>query len=292
MSARDLAITLAGGGNRALYSLGLLERHAERLMPRVAAIAGVSAGACMAAAFVAGRAEAMRRFFHWRRREVHKNWDWSALLRGERPAPHGPVYRDSVVHAFEDGGLAALRAAPFPVLAVTAALPSRWPAALGVAVGYGAYSLEKKLRPAMVHPSFARRLGFRAHVFDLRACESAEEAADLILASSATPPFTPFGRYRGDLFLDGGVVDNVPAFAAEAVDGVRRNLVLLTRPYPAQSLGRRGPRLYVAPSRPTPAECWDYTSSERVEATLAMGRAEAELHAPEISRLLSERPGD
>lgn len=289
MSARDLAITLAGGGNRALYSLGLLERHADRLLPRVAAIAGVSAGACMAAAFMAGRAEAMRRFFHWRRREVHTNWDWSALLRGERPAPHGPVYRDSVVHAFEDGGLAALKAAPFPVLAVTAALPSRWPRTLGVAVGYGAYSLEKKLRPAMVHPSFGRRLGFQPRVFDLRACETPSEAADLILASSATPPFTPFGSFRGDVLLDGGMVDNVPAFAAEEIAGVRRNLVLLTRPYPQQAVGHQGHRLYLAPSRPTPAECWDYTSSERVEETLAMGREEAALHAASIERFLADR---
>ena len=124
-------------------------------------------------------------------------------------------------------------------------------------------------------------------VFDARRCESAEEVADLIMASSATPPFTPFGRFRGERYLDGGMVDNVPAFAAEQVAGVARNLVLLTRPYPPQSLGPRGARLYLAPSRITPVSCWDYTSSERVEATVAMGRAEATLHAEQLEQFLS-----
>ena len=73
---------------------------------------------------------------------------------------------------------------------------------------------------------------------------------------------------------------------AEQVAGVTRNLVLLTRPYPPQSLGPRGARLYLAPSRTTPVSCWDYTSSERVEATVAMGRAEATLHAEQLERFL------
>lgn len=284
---RDLGITLAGGGSRSFYQLGLLERWGERLLPRVAAVAGVSAGACMIAVWLAGRAEATRRFWHWRRRDVHSNFEWRRLLRGERPAPQGEVYRDSVLHAFGDGGLEALRACPFPVLVLVAAAPRRLPAVASVLIGYGAYDLEKRLRPGLLHPSFGRRLGFAPRVFDARACESAEEVADLILASSATPPFTPVGSFRGERYLDGGLFDNVPAFAVEQVPGVARNLVLLTRPYPADRLGLRDRRLYIAPSATTPVSCWDYTSSERVEATLEMGRAEAERHIPGLERLLA-----
>ena len=246
----------------------------------------MSAGACTAAVWLAGRTEATRAYWHWRRRDVHSNFEWRRLLRGERPTPQGPVYRDSMVHAFREGGLEALRACEVPVLMVVAEPPRRISPLASMVIGYGAYMAEKQLRPGMLHPSVGRRIGFVPRVFDARRCESAEEVADLILASSATPPFTPFGSFRGARYLDGGMVDNVPAFAAEQVPGVARNLVLLTRPYPASSLGPRGSRLYVAPSRITPVSCWDYTSSERVEATLAMGQAEADLHEAQLERFL------
>ncbi len=284
---RDLGLTLAGGGSRSFYQVGLLDRWGERLLPRLAAVAGVSAGACTVAVWLAGRTEAMRKFWHWRRRDVRSNFEWRRLLRGQPPGPQGPVYRDSLVFAFQEGGLERLRACEIPVLVVMASLPPRVPSLASILVGYGAYSVEKKLRPAMIHPSLGRRLGFAPRVFDARACETPDELADLILASSATPPFTPFGQFRGERFLDGGMVDNVPAFAVEQVPGVARNVVLLTRPYPPRSLGPRASRLYLAPSGPTPVSCWDYTSSERVEATLAMGRAEADLHAPLLDRFLA-----
>lgn len=283
---RDLAITFAGGGSRSFYQVGLLDRWGERLRARLVAVAGVSAGACTAAVWLAGRTEATRAYWHWRRRDVHSNFEWRRLLRGERPTPQGPVYRDSMVHAFREGGLEALRACEVPVLMVVAEPPRRISPLASMVIGYGAYMAEKQLRPGMLHPSVGRRIGFVPRVFDARRCESAEEVADLILASSATPPFTPFGSFRGARYLDGGMVDNVPAFAAEQVPGVARNLVLLTRPYPASSLGPRGSRLYVAPSRITPVSCWDYTSSERVEATLAMGQAEADLHEAQLERFL------
>ena len=287
---RDLGLTLAGGGSRSFYQVGLLDRWGEQLRPRLAAVAGVSAGACTAAVWLAGRTEATRDYWHWRRRDVHSNFEWQRLLRGERPTPQGPVYRDSMVHAFREGGLERLQECEIPVLVVVATPPRRLHALASMLVGYGAYMAEKQLRPAMVHPSAGRRLGFVPRVFDARLCESPEEVADLILASSATPPFTPFGQFRGERYLDGGMVDNVPAFAVEQVPEVARNVVLLTRPYPPQSLGPQQRRLYIAPSGRTPVSCWDYTSSERVEATLAMGRAEAELHGPALAKFLGARP--
>ena len=289
MSTRDLAITLAGGGNRTLYGLALLDRWAPRLVPRLAAAAGVSAGACMLCLHFAGRADAGRAFWHRRSRGVDKNLDPARLLRGEWLAPHGDVYRDTLLYAFGHGGLERLREAPFPILILAAAPPSPLPAALGTAIGFGAYHVEKKLRPKMVHPSVGATIGFRPVVHDARACESVEELADLILASSSTPPFTPLGRFRGETLVDGGVIDNVPAFVAEAVPGVARNLVVMSRPYPSAVTGRHGSRLYLAPSQPTPCECWDYTRSDLADATYAMGAREAASHEPILGRFLGDR---
>src|SRR5690606_25595568 len=114
-------------------------------------------------------------------------------------------------------------------------------------------------------------------VFDARDCETADEVADLVIASSATPPFTPVGSFRTTRALDGGLIDNAPAFVVERDARVRRNLVLLTRAYPSSVIGERGERLYVGPSEALPVHRCDYTeeATERVDRTVALGRQDA-----------------
>ncbi len=236
---RDVAITFAGGGNRAFYQLGLLHQWGPRLRPRIAAIAACSAGACVATMWLSGRETQTRRFWRARRDGVDRNFQWSRLLRGQRPTPHGPIYRDTLLCAFAEDGLQRIRDVPFPILVVTAAPPPLLPASVGALLGFSAYNLEKRLRRDFVHPVLSQRLGFSPHVVDARRCSTAEELADLIIASSATPPFTTMGRFRGRRLLDGGLVDNAPASAAERVAGVRRNLVLLTGPTRHRALASR-----------------------------------------------------
>ncbi|MCB9756431.1 MAG: patatin-like phospholipase family protein [Myxococcales bacterium] len=284
--ARDLGMTFAGGGNRALFQLGLMRRWWARLQPRVAAVAGVSAGACMLTVLLSKREEQVRTFFAARRGGVSRNLDWTALLRREPIAPHGSIYRDTLLHAYAGGGFERVKRAPFPVLMLAAEIPRPLPRALGTLVGFGAYQLEKQVRPGMVHPTFGRQLGFRPFVFDARACRSAAELADLVLASSATPPFTPMGRFRGRTLIDGGVIDNNPAFVTEQVASVRRNLVVMTRPYPSARTGLQGRRLYIAPSRPPPADCWDYRRDAPVDENLALGERDAAAHEDALARLL------
>jgi predicted acylesterase/phospholipase RssA len=284
---RNLAITFAGGGNRAFYQLGLLHRWGEHLWPRTATIAACSAGACVAMLWLSGREVQTRAFWRARRQGVTRNVDPLRPLRGLPVIPHGPIYRDTLLCAFAEGGLEHIRAQPFPVLVVTAELPAVVPGAAAALLGFTAYNLEKRIRKQMVHPTLGRRMGFRPFVADARSCETPEELADLVIASSASPPFTPVGRFRGRRLLDGGLVDNVPASAAEDVRGVLHNLVLMTRPYPAAVLGEKGPRLYIAPTERPPGEAWDYTKPELVDDTIALGEREAELHLPALVKLLA-----
>jgi predicted acylesterase/phospholipase RssA len=109
---------------------------------------------------------------------------------------------------------------------------------------------------------------------------------DLVLASSATPPFTPIGRHGGRPLLDGGLVDNAPAFVAEDTPGVRRHLVLLTRPYPEGSVGHKGNRWYLCPSEPVPISRWEYTRPDLIEATIALGDRDAALHDRSLREFL------
>jgi len=286
---RDLALTLAGGGNRSVLQVGMLRRWWPQLEPRIGALCAVSAGASMAVTLLTGRETEATAYWFGRRAGVKKNLDWRRLLRGGRPAPHTPIYRDTLRYALAEGGLERLRAAPFPVL-VLAAAPPRWlPVSLAAAIGMSAYSLERWLRSGKLHPSLARRLGFRPVVFDLRDYADPEEVVDIVLASSATPPFTPIGRAGGQALLDGGLVDNAPAFIADNTPGIFRHLILLTRPYPDATVGRRGERWYLCPAEPVPISRWEYTRPDQVEATIALGSRESLRRDRELTEFLDGR---
>lgn len=278
MSQRDIAVTFAGGGNRAFYQLGLMKVWYEQLSSRIGCMATCSAGACVAALLLSGRSEEVGLYWKERAGRVTKNFEWQRLLKGKRPTPHEPLYRDMLVYAFSAGGLERITSQPFPVLVLTTAYPRALPSFAAVLLALFAYKLEKKTRPRMIHPTYGRRVGFEGLVFDARDCRTPEELADLIIASSATPPFTSVGRFKGRRLLDGGVIDNVPAFLADEVKGIRRNLVMLTRPYPHDAIGRQGPRLYVAPREVLPVERWDFTRPDLLEATVKIGEEDAELH--------------
>lgn len=284
--ARDLALTLAGGGNRALVQIGLLRRWWPLLEPRIAAISTCSAGSSMAVSLFTGRERETTAYWLGRRAGVTRNVHWRRLLFGQRPTPHTPIYRDTLRYALKDGGLERLRALPFPVFVLTARPPWWLPAPIAVVVGISVYSLERQIRYGHLHPSSGLRLGFRPRINDLRDCADAEEVVDLVLASSATPPFTPIGRHGGSALLDGGLVDNAPAFVAEDTPGVRRHLVLLTRPYPEASVGLKGNRWYLCPSEPVPISRWEYTRPDLIEATIALGDRDATLHDRSLREFL------
>lgn len=287
MMTRDLAITFAGGGNRAFYQLGLMNRWRERLLPRVAVMATCSAGACVATLILSGREEQASLFWKERRQGITRNFEWGKLVRGKRPTPHEPIYRETLLHAFMEGGFERIRSQPFPVLVLTTAFPRRMPAFVAVMLGLCAYNVEKRVRKEMIHPSFGQHLGFKAMTYDARACETPEELTDLIISSSATPPFTSLGGFDGQRLLDGGIIDNVPAFLADEVPGVLRNLVLLTRPYPEHLTGRQAARLYLAPDKPLPVNRWDYTRPELIDATVEQGERDAELYSALLDDFLN-----
>jgi hypothetical protein len=286
VTERDLAITFAGGGNRAFYELGLMNRWRGELLPRTACLATCSAGACVATIMLSGREKEMGQYWRERCREVQKNFEWRRLLKGKRPTPHEPIFRDVLLYALSQGGFERVCSQPFPILVLATGIPRVLPAFAAVLLAFSAYELERRLSPAMVHPTLGRRLGFIAQVSDARDCKSPEQLADLIIASSATPPFTTLGNLDGRRVLDGGVIDSAPAFLANTVPGVRLNLVMLTRPYPSQVTAIQGSRLYIAPKEALPVGRWDFTRQELLHETLARGERDAEQNEALLNEFL------
>lgn len=263
-----------------------MERWGADVMPRVAAMSACSAGSCMAVLLATGTIEPARAAFASLRQGILANFDAKRLFRGQHPLPHERVYRSTLTAALDEAAFARLKALPFPIRILAAEPPARLPGAASLALGLGAYQVEKLLRPTSLHPTVAPRVGFRAHLHDARDCASVDDLIDLVLASSASPPITKVGRYRGARLLDGSLVDNAPAFALDSAPGVTKSLVLLTRPYAPAAIGRRGTRLYLAPTEAVPVHRWDYRESSPVDATIALGRRDADRHEAAVLAFL------
>jgi len=105
--------------------------------------------------------------------------------------------------------------------------------------------------------------------------EEPEALADLVLASSCSPPMTPLLTWKGRFVLDGGVVDNVPVCALDDAPG--ETLVMLTRRYPA--LPDIPGRTYVQPSMKIPVSAWDYTNADGLQFAYDLGRRDGEAFA-------------
>ncbi|HEX8096850.1 MAG TPA: patatin-like phospholipase family protein [Pyrinomonadaceae bacterium] len=288
MREKDIGITFAGGGNKSFYQFGLMRRWRDRLLPRVRAVAACSAGACVAALLLSGREELIGEFWRRRCRGLTRNFDWGRLLSGRCPTPHGELYRELLLYAFADGGLDRVRSQPFPIFVITAAFHVRMPAFAAAALGLCAYTLDHGRRRAPGVHSFARRTGFRPAVFDARDCETADELADLIIASSATPPFTPLGRVRDERLLDGGIISPAPSFLAEEHPGVERSVVLRTAP--PRPLGPHDAtrRLYVSPSEKLPIGTWDFTRPDLLAATIERGERDAGLYDERLAAFIGD----
>lgn len=265
------SVVLAGGGNRCWWQAGMWEVLAsEGLAPK--RVAGVSAGAATACMLLADKTQESLAYYSRITAQNPRNLYPERLLRGERAFPHAQMYRDALLTLLDAQALAVLRDKP-PIFVQVARLPPWFGARSGVLAGILAYQFDKKVR-RLLHPRAGRGLGFQPEVFVVQDCPTPEALADLILASSCTPPFTPVMRLHGRLVLDGGMVDNVPvgALPEQSRDGV--TLVLLTRRYP-RTLPHSPQRLYLQPSRRVPVSGWDYTNPHGIRAAYDLGRSDA-----------------
>jgi len=244
---------------------------AEPLSLKPKAVSAVSAGSAMACALFSGEADAVLAHFKTITAKNPKNYYLQNLLSDERIYPHYGMYRETLLNFVDASTLKRLHDGPD--IRVVFARPPRWLGGrAGLVLGMAGYSLEKKLFEPL-HAQAGRLLGFEAETVPVSACKTPEELADLIIASSCTPPFTPLLSRDGRPVLDGGVVDSVPVFAVDDLPG--KTLVLLSRPY-ERPLPQTGERLYVQPSKKTPVSKWDYTRPDLLQQTYDLGRRDGE----------------
>jgi len=263
-------LVFAGGGSRCFWQAGfwsVFDPDNTRTPQRVVA---VSAGAAMACLAFSRKIETGLHYFKEQTAKNPRNFYPTHMLRGGETFPHERIYRDAITATIDNSALAMLHAGPRLQIGMSA-LPRWLGPRSGTITGLLAYDLEKRVRKP-VHPKLGRALGFRPVFGTVGACATPAALADLILASSGTPPFTPVARFGGEAVLDGGLVDNVPVQPVANEPG--ETLVLLSRCY--KILPTVIGRTYVQPSTPIGISMWDYTNPKGLQDTFDLGRRDGE----------------
>ncbi|HSV96067.1 MAG TPA: patatin-like phospholipase family protein [Spirochaetota bacterium] len=266
------SVVFAGGGCRCLWQAGFMTEASPKLKISPTEVAGASAGAAIACMFYSGRTEFALEYFKKATSGNKKNFYITKVFGKEPALPHYAMYRDLMLRTMEGPAFNKLKKGPD--IRVLVSHPPAW---LGprsaTLIGISAYLIDKHVY-GMVHPRLPLRLGFYPEVAGVHDCGTPEELADLVLASSCTPPFTPIMRRNGKTVLDGGLIDNVPMRALSKNDGPI--LILLTRQYPESAIPKIPGRVYVQPSQPSPIAKWDYTSPRGIQEVFDLGRRDGE----------------
>ena len=271
-------VIFAGGGSRCLWQVGFWEgaKHAGLdLQSSVSYVASTSAGCAMATACAVGKgAEGFAMFMDMTEKNP-SNIHWHNLRpgSGQPLLPHMGMYREALNRLLCEDDLKKLDGIVLEFL--MARYPQWLPSTAGVLLAFSIYGLEKHLT-GVLHPRWTRQLGFEPLVKGNQDVQSIEGLIEIILASSTVPPVLPTGGYQGQRVLDGGLIDNVPAFLSDERPG--RTLVLLSKRY-KKAPPSHDSRVYVQPSEPIRIDKFDYANPQGLEDTYRLGWKDAQTFA-------------
>lgn len=267
-------VVFSGGGSRCLWQVGFWDTVSPELKLKPEVVAGVSAGAAMAAMIMGGTSDTGLRLIKEATAANKKNFYFTNIFRREPVFPHYGIYRNTVLATLTDSAVKKIRSGP-QVRVMFAHPPAYLGARSGTVAGLLGYALEKHITHP-VHPVIGLKMGYTATVANLNDCLTPEEMTDMIMYSSCTPPFLPILRHNGKITLDGGIIDNVPVHAVSDRQEKGRMLVLLSRLYDRKRIPAAAGRLYVQPSSAPPVSKWDYTNPSGLQKAYDLGRSDGE----------------
>lgn len=262
-------LILQGGGIRCAWQAGFVAVLESEGSIRPQAILAVSASCAVACAIACRRLEfavhCFKAAIHASRKEAHL----SRILRGGRLFSHAETYRNALLQVFDQASMETLHSGPEIQVLITrtsAELP-RYP---GLLIALSLFAL-RALPMRQRHPRFAARFGFTGEFISAKQCATAAELADLVLASSCTPPFTPWYSLYGRPVLDGGLCESVPLSWLPETHG--KALVLLTTKDPPKN--RRRGVTYAEPSVDLQIASWDFKDAGNIDRLYALGKQDA-----------------
>ena len=235
---------------------------------RPSAISAVSASSTVACAFVCRRLEFAIDCFKVAIGSKAKNTFVARMLHGKRILPHADIYRHAVLRIFDQAAMQNLITGPdihILVTRISEKLP-KYPSMLAglLVCGLHAFASGRCWRHVEA------QVGFRKEFISVKKCATPADLADLVLASSCTPPFTPLYSLHGRPVLDGGLTESVPLGGLPQKEGLA--LVLLTAKPAATS---RSPGIvYAGPSEEIRTGGWTYDAN-KIDYLYALGKRDA-----------------
>lgn len=266
------SLVLQGGGIRCLWQAGFLSVVAPRWGRMPTKVFAVSAGAAIACAFAADRLDAGVEAFTEAVSRNPKNFYPSHLFSRKRMFPHASMYREVLAEVLTDAGMKALQQGP-EVDILLCRPPRRVSSVTATALLFG-IGLGRRFSSSTICSILVRTGRLSPEFVSVRSCRDARDVADLVLASSSTPPFTPLMSYRGRHALDGGVLESVPMSGLLTTGS--RALVLLTghhdRLAHPSSLPPHPTLTHAAPSRHVEGAPWDYANPRLLDEFYSLGK--------------------
>lgn len=272
-SARDrLAfeqMVFSGGGTRCFWHGGFMGVVGPALGRRPERVVGVSGGALSAAAMIADREHELLDVMTDAFERVDSNVELDKIGDDESMTPHQRIYCEVVTRVLDDD-TSRRRIAEGPEFHVQIGHPpsERAPRASTIPL-FSLYEAEKAIR-STPHLRWRQRAGLRAELVDAREAARDGRLVELVCAAAVIPPIFKIAIWDGRQVIDSGMADKAPMPPHDC----GRTLVLLTREF--RNLPEVPGRLYVAPSRETPADKIDFTDPAKLRETWALGRCDGE----------------
>lgn len=259
-------LVLQGGGIRCAWQAGFVAALEGERPIRPHAISAVSASSAVACALVCRRLEFAVSCFKAAIESNKKNTYLTRVLKGDRVFPHAEIYRNALLQVFDQAALEKLHAGPdiqVLVTRISAKLP-RYP---GLVIGLSLCAFQA-LRMRRGYRRFEAQFGFSREFIPVKKCDTPAELADLVLASSCTPPVTPWYSLHGRPVLDGGLCESVPLSGLPEKQG--KTLVLLTTK--GSTVNRSPGIVYAEPSEDLRIASWDYSDASKIDYLYALGK--------------------
>ena len=256
-------LVFSGGGLRCFWQGGFLHVVRDAIGLDPVRIAGVSGGAMSAAGFIARRGQMMLDEMTSAFAEQDRNFDLNELTNDrDGKTPHQRIYRDVVTSVLQ-GVQDDIASGPSYQVLISHPPDDDWDAMSGSAATL-AYEAELHL-VSSPHFNWAEKGGLDCSLVDARKAAAEGRLIDLISAAATIPPIFDVPTWEGRPVVDGGMADQAPM--PDPDEG--RTLILLTREY--DEVPEIDGRLYVWPSRETPADKIDFTDPGKLRRTWEIG---------------------
>jgi predicted acylesterase/phospholipase RssA len=262
-------LVLEAGGTRCAWQAGFLSVLQQKSALKPDVIWAVSASSAVACAMASGRLESAIQIFRSGIAGNEKNIYLSHLFKKRPIFPQATIYREGLLQAFNQEAIAALRSGPEIQVLITRTWPSL-PGYVGVFAGLAIDGL-RRLSPRKPAAAPFARFGFSKEFISAKECRTPAELADLVLASSCTPPITPLYSFQGRTALDGGLMESIPLSGLAGQAGT----ALVLRTTRGKDVTPRPGLVFVEPSQEPRIASWDYTDPAAIDSLYDLGRRDA-----------------